>query len=100
MTMESDRCSVCGNTRQWHKNNSPRHAFIEPGGNPEIKVMGEPEPSTEDSPQRGIRPMRTPFDPILRQALIDKGVLTIQDLEEAERKVRFLSQDLGGTTHG
>lgn len=32
-----------------------------------------------------------PFDPVLRQALIDKGVLTFEDLVEADRKIRMVS---------
>lgn len=30
---------------------------------------------------------RFPFDPVLRQALIDKGVLTVDDLRDAEAKI-------------
>lgn len=32
-----------------------------------------------------------PFDPVLRQALIDKGVLTPDDLRDAERKIHEMS---------
>lgn len=39
-----------------------------------------------------------PFDPVLRQALVDKGILTAQDLEEAEHKIRMISGM--GVSHG
>jgi hypothetical protein len=32
-----------------------------------------------------------PFDPVLRQALIDKGLLTVDDLRDAETKVLMVS---------
>jgi hypothetical protein len=32
-----------------------------------------------------------PIDPVLRQALVDKGVLTPQDLREAEEKIHAIT---------
>jgi hypothetical protein len=32
-----------------------------------------------------------PFDPVLRQALIDKGVLTPDDLRDAEAKIMVIT---------
>jgi hypothetical protein len=32
-----------------------------------------------------------PFDPILRQALIDKGVITPQDLADAQAKIEVVT---------
>lgn len=36
-------------------------------------------------------PARWPFDPVLRQALIDKGVLTIDDIRDAEAKILMVT---------
>jgi len=36
-------------------------------------------------------PKRWPFDPVLRQALIDKGVLTPDDLRNAEIKITVVT---------
>jgi hypothetical protein len=35
--------------------------------------------------------MEWPHDPVLRQALIDTGVLSVADLENAERKIRSIT---------
>jgi hypothetical protein len=35
-----------------------------------------------------------PFDPVLRQALVTKGVITYQDLEEAEHHIRSVTNNL------
>jgi hypothetical protein len=36
-------------------------------------------------------PAQWPFDPVLRQALVDKGLLTADDLRVAEAKIRDMS---------
>ncbi len=35
-----------------------------------------------------------PFDPVLRQALINKGVLTPEDLRDAELQIRMVSGEV------
>lgn len=84
----SNFCAACGNSRQWHRENQPRHQFIGPGG--ELY-----EEDKEEKLPESIRAMPTPFDPVLRQALLDKEILTVDDLKEAEAKIKFLSQGLG-----
>lgn len=43
--------------------------------------------------------VRFPFDPVLRQALVDKGILTPDDLKNAEAKIRMITGEmLGGQT--
>lgn len=105
MTNPSDeRCMTCGNTRAWHEAN-PRvvHSFND-GSVPHTATFGrrradgskEPlQASQRDAEPAGMRPpemqSRWPFDPVLRQALINKGVLTPQDLRDAEEQIRSVT---------
>jgi hypothetical protein len=41
-----------------------------------------------------------PFDPVLRQALMDKGVLVPQDLRDAEDKIRAITSATMGVSDG
>jgi hypothetical protein len=41
-----------------------------------------------------------PFDPILRQALIDKGVITPQDLKDAQAKIEVVTAVFQNETGG
>jgi hypothetical protein len=38
-----------------------------------------------------VRVVRMPFDPVLRQALIDIGVITLADLRAAEDKIMAIN---------
>lgn len=40
-----------------------------------------------ESPNVTTRPATLPFDPVLRLALIDKGVITPEELTAAEKKI-------------
>jgi hypothetical protein len=76
------RCTVCKQTESWHREHRPAHAFQAVGSRLEAAVYDE-----SPTPQ----PMRAPFDPILRMLLIDKGLITVEELEEAERKLKAAS---------
>lgn len=94
--MSDDLCH-CGNTKQWHEENITRHSYA-PRNDLTANVLSVAKAPTfaevDDARGGHVRPMRMPFDPVLRQALIDKGILTIEDLSEAEKKIRFLSEGL------
>lgn len=46
-----------------------------------------------------VSPMRFPFDPVLRMALVNKGVITPEDLTAAEAQIRAVTAEmLGGST--
>lgn len=75
---DEEVCTTCGQTLGWHKANNPRHEFNGP-----LKVE-KPKTVVGAAPQ-------WPFDPVLRQALVDKGILTVQDLADAEAKIRAVS---------
>lgn len=78
-------CKTCNNSgeghpRLWHH---WRHQFVSVGDD-------APPVMTEQPPVVDVLPPM-PFDPVLRQALIDKGVLTVEDLNNAEAKIRVVS---------
>lgn len=58
----------------------------------------------DEGPQRPDPLAGMPFDPVLRQALIDKGVLTPEDLRNAEATIRAVTaqfhQQMGSGSNG
>ncbi len=66
-------CSVCQKPHPWPDGTMPRHPF-----------NGIQAPEAPSAPAH-------PFDPVLRQALIDKGVLTPDDLRQAEAKINVIT---------
>jgi hypothetical protein len=93
---ELDKCSTCGQTRTWHRNNRPRHPFAPYGTVGALVDSSSDRESIQDISDDRIVHVRSPMDPVLRQALMDKGVLTIEDLEQAERKIALLSEHVRG----
>jgi hypothetical protein len=88
MTSPSDEaggeecCTTCGQTKTWHEENQPRHAFNGPLG------VAPQRPKTTVAPW--------PFDPVLRQALITKGIITPDDLTAAEDQIRAVTAMVTG----
>jgi len=88
MTTPNDAtCTMCQRVHGvdgWN----PQHAPVLGGG-------GESLPKKKDKErppvQGAVAVSAWPFDPVLRQALIDKGVLTPQDLRDAEQKIRAVT---------
>jgi hypothetical protein len=96
MTSPSNHCRTCGKDAKWHRDNSPIHAF-NGGSVPTSQTFSPPEP------QQGVDvqvspPLHGMFDPVLRQALVDKGIITPDDLRAAEDKIRAVTNTftLGG----
>jgi hypothetical protein len=85
-------CVTCntsgeGDPRDWHQGRHPfRSADDARAG---VGWKGPSDARSDEKPD--VRPIRTPHDPVLRQALIDKGVLTPQDLRDAEDKIMMIS---------
>jgi hypothetical protein len=100
---QNDELCGCGQTFAWHQDNQPRHPFARPGSVAAFLGSRRDRDHRTDgkSSQRGSQgaSMGTatpvvnpwPFDPVLRQALIDKSVLTPDDLRTAEAKIREMS---------
>jgi len=74
-------CGTCGNTREWHDTHNTLHRF-----NGALALPKGAE----------VRQVTMPFDPVLRQALITKGILTPQDLRDAEEQIRAVTAQLMG----
>ena len=102
MNWDKGSCVTCGNTKEWHEQHPEiRHAFND-GSVPHSATFGvrraDGTRGRIPEPQRGSQtPSPWPFDPVLRQALIDKGVLTVEDLKSAEEKIRTITATFHGT---
>jgi hypothetical protein len=89
--MSEAPCKTCGNTIGWHSEHPQvRHVFND-GSVPFKTTFGARTPrddrkTAQQASEATARPA-WPFDPVLRQALIDKGVLTPEDLISAEQKI-------------
>lgn len=53
-----------------------------------------PERTPQASPMRSAP---TPLDPVLRMALIDAGIITVEQLDAAEKKIRAFTQQVTET---
>lgn len=104
MSNAADHCYFCGNTREWHKNNFARHRFSI--NHAELHDTSRDQKPPQTRSDAAITHTRTPFDPALRLALIEAGVITIQQLGDAEEKLRIVAKmvnekigDSGGEEH-
>jgi hypothetical protein len=95
--MSDDCCIVCGTSRDGHNDNI-RHTFTPPGMRVDVSQFDRKRsiprnPSVDERQQLLELPetIQAPLDPILRLALINKGVLTINDIESAERMFRGIT---------
>ena len=91
----NDICYMCKNTREWHKNNYVRHPFsMTPT---ELRDTSRPDRRVQDISDVKIPDVvRTsmPFDPALRLALINAGVITTEQLSEAERTIAAVNNQV------
>lgn len=94
---ELDRCKTCEHTRMWHDTNDTRHVFNDGSVSPQAtfgrrRADGSKEPlQTSQQPAESAGEQRWPFDPVLRQALINRGVITAEDLRSAEEQIRAVT---------
>jgi hypothetical protein len=61
---------------------------------------GNPTSDGGKTPQRGSQVSPWPFDPVLRQALINKGVLTPDDLRQAEEQIHAVTASFDAAVRG
>jgi hypothetical protein len=94
---DDPKCKTCDQTLSWHKDNADvvRHDF-NPGSLPTSATFGTRRGDGPRQPvlaaQRGSQaPLPWPHDPVLRQALVDKGVITPDDLRNAEAKIMVVT---------
>jgi hypothetical protein len=102
-------CVTCGNSYDFHVTHQARlhHPYNDGSGTTKSAFRGRNHPqrgkAAQDGAERaGDAPTAVPwpFDPVLRQALIDKGLLTPDDLRTAEEKIRAVSAQLLGGSNG
>lgn len=99
-TMRQDpnaKCHTCSNSWLWHQTTEVRHRFND-GTMGAAETFGKKLPDGGRTPPTGTQPVtveavRWPFDPVLRQALIDKGVITPDDLTKAEATIRAVTDN-------
>jgi hypothetical protein len=90
MTGPSDGdCRTCGKHHPWPDGTIPKHPFND--GSLNGTDVLTPRMAVQ------VREQPWPFDPVLRQALIDKGVLEPDDLTRAEAKIRAVTGEMNGT---
>ena len=90
-TSTTEICSVCKRPRQEHIDRGYRHQFVPIGG--PVALVARDESPSESSPARtsesqGHVRMIPGGDPVLRMALIRKGLLTPDDLTSVEDELR------------
>lgn len=91
---DDDRCGTCGQTFAWHREHVPKHPFNygQDGATTFLKRRGDRDPQrTGSGAQRaseGPQIVSSGNDPVLRIALINRGVLTPADLVVAEEQLR------------
>jgi hypothetical protein len=93
------KCTTCSNTWTWHQANETRHEFND-GTLPASKTFGKKLPDGSRTPGTTppvVEEARWPFDPVLRQALIDKGVITPDDLTRAEATIRAVTDNFNAS---
>lgn len=91
---DDETCRTCTRTFKWHLENQPRHPFN--SGQDGAKDFLRPRrdrttrPGVNDPQRAADNPPRVvwPNDPVLRVALISKGILTADDLRMAEDMLR------------
>lgn len=78
-------CRVCGRPRSDHRG---RHMFIGPGDPLKLREGPSRDDRGDDAPasQGPVRSL-TGGDPVLRMALIRKGLISPEDLDEVEREL-------------
>jgi hypothetical protein len=76
-------CQTCQHTREWHDEHRPRHRF-----NPTGTLSLHEVESAPEAPAVSI--LSSQNDPVLRQALIDRGIISPEDLAEAQRKIEAI----------
>lgn len=82
-----ETCTICPRTRAEHRvaeaEQVVHHKFAGPGGG--LTPLSGDLKGKKELPGSVVRPTGLAGDPVLRTILIEKGVISIEDLEKAER---------------
>lgn len=104
--MDDQPCTICGiPDGEAHKGR--RHMYSAPGARVDVSQFAAKRPKddvmSDDKGAQGQNTYsvtQTLFDPVLRQALIDKGVISPQDLTDAQAKIAAITQNVMGGSDG
>lgn len=80
-------CRMCGNSWEWHQAHYARHPYTSPNSTNELRDVTRPDRRAQANTDAPIVHTTTPFDPVLRLALIEKGIVSPDDLKKAEEKL-------------
>jgi hypothetical protein len=85
-------CRMCNQSHDWHQNNYSRHAYTPANAPGELRDATSDRKAIRDDSDARITRSTVPFDPALRLCLIENGVITIQQLADAEEKLRIVNR--------
>jgi len=88
---DDEKCQTCGKDFGWHRDNAPKHPFNngQDGSTAFLKRRGGRDDGlATQRPQHGSQMLQMAGDPVLRIALINRGILTPADLVVAEEQLR------------
>jgi hypothetical protein len=86
-------CNMCNQSYEWHQTHFARHPYTPPGSRNELRDATRDKKPSQARSDAIVR-TTTPFDPVLRLALIEAGVITVDQLTAAEMKLRAVSADI------
>lgn len=101
MNSQQKMCQICRCPESEHDGIDIRHVFTPEGQRVDVAQFAPNKRKTREHDDDTLTRVlsahsvsQRPFDPVLRTALIDAGVLTIQDLENAERKINLMTAEV------
>jgi hypothetical protein len=81
MSSNEDKCTVCGQSEEWHLAHKPRHRYSPLGGIDGPASLNKKQKETKV--QQGMS-----ADPALRLALVNAGVIGYAEILAAEEQLR------------
>jgi hypothetical protein len=90
----TNNCGMCGVPEEGHEGR--RHPFTPEGVDAGTDWLKQKQTTPEASAAPQPQMSSFPFDPVLRLALINKGVLTPDDLTQAEQQIKAIGGALNG----
>lgn len=101
--MMSRLCQICTSPEDEHDGVNIRHAFVARGQRVDTSQFDSKQRDRritgDDANTRRLSAhsvSQTPFDPVLRQALVDAGVITPEQLEQARLKIEMMTANVVG----
>lgn len=88
--MPADQCTLCDRTKREHeaaeREGVVHHAFA--GAGQGLKHASGDKVASKKEPPAPVMVSGPPSDVVLRTILIEKGVISLEDIEKAERLLR------------